>query len=197
MDVTFQYILFQTLPSAPPAGASGPVDLDCTMSDLRVRCEDGAIVRRVFDADAPMSMVAAMVAELRPAGAGAFVLRVPFPRREFGTAAELGTSLRAAGLAPRGTLLVLPESARGVVRRAGPDEEDAPTELGMQMQMLQQLLAEMPVGGGGGPGGGYEAMLAYEARMSEVATGLSVAQIARLPTRSVEQERDDCTNERV
>jgi len=47
----------------------------------------------------PLQMVANMVSEGRPPAAGPFVLRVPYPRREFGTATELSTTLREAGLA--------------------------------------------------------------------------------------------------
>lgn len=99
----------------------------------------------------------------------------------------MATTLREAGLAPRGTLLVLAEHSRGLVRRAGEEEDDS--EIGQQMLLLQQLLAEMPVGAPPpGDAGSYEEMLEYAERVGQVSTGLSVAQVARLPTRTVEDE---------
>ena len=57
------------------------------------------------------------------------------------------------------------------------------------MLLLQQLLAEMPVGAPPpGDAGSYEEMLEYAERVGQVSTGLSVAQVARLPTRTVEDE---------
>mmetsp|Transcript_44999 Transcript_44999/g.146165 ORF Transcript_44999/g.146165 Transcript_44999/m.146165 type:complete len:320 (+) Transcript_44999:543-1502(+) len=84
-------------------GVAPPIDWHVTTSEVRVRCEDGTVLRRVFGADAPVAMVAQMVREQGPAMAGPFVLRVPYPRREFGTEQEMATTLRAAGLAPRGS----------------------------------------------------------------------------------------------
>jgi len=68
---------------ASASGAGGvvspPTDPHVTTSEVRVRCEDGTVLRRVFGADAPVAMVAQMVQEQRPAVAGPFVLRVPPP----------------------------------------------------------------------------------------------------------------------
>ncbi|EOD12926.1 hypothetical protein EMIHUDRAFT_213176 [Emiliania huxleyi CCMP1516] len=143
---------------ASASGAGGvvspPTDPHVTTSEVRVRCEDGTVLRRVFGADAPVAMVAQMVQEQRPAVAGPFVLR--------------------AGLAPRGTLLVLAEHSRGLVRRAGEEEDDS--EIGQQANE-EQLLAEMPVGAPPpGDAGSYEEMLEYAERVGQVSTGLSVAQ---------------------
>jgi len=185
--------LHQALPIANAGGSSsapGPVDTSCVTSEVRVRYEDGTVLRRIFGADAPLQLVADMVAETRPVEAGPFVLRVPYPRREYGTQAELAITLRGAGLAPRGTLLVLGENSRGVVRRAEDEEEES--ELVQQMVLLQQLLAGMPVSGpGDGALEGYEQLLEYSEHMGEAVAGLSMAQIARLPTRIVDDPPPD------
>ena len=66
----------------------------------------------------PLAVVAALVSSRRPAEAGPFVLRIPFPRAEFATEEELSLSLSAVGLSPRGTLLVVPLEHKGLVRQA-------------------------------------------------------------------------------
>jgi len=86
-------------------------------------------------------------------------LRVPFPPLEYRTPEELETTLRAARLVPRGTLLVLSDAARGLVRQAssevrrqraaalastfGDNAEDAMQSA--MAQMLQQM-AQLPGG---------------------------------------------------
>ena len=66
----------------------------CTQ--VRVRCEDGTVMRLTLRAADPLSLVAEAVGAQRPADAGPFVLRVPFPRREYATPEELQTSIREA-----------------------------------------------------------------------------------------------------
>ena len=69
---------------------------------VRVRCEDGTVLRLTLRAADPLSLIASAVESQRPEDAGPFVLRVPFPSREYASAEELAsTSVRAApGLPP-------------------------------------------------------------------------------------------------
>ena len=63
-------------------------------SELRVRCEDGTVLRHTFGADEPLAAAAALVAARRAEEDGPFSLLTPFPRREYSSAAQLQTTLR-------------------------------------------------------------------------------------------------------
>jgi uncharacterized protein YwbE len=68
---------------------------DCLPHQVRVRCEDGTVLRLTLRAADPLSMIASAVEAQRPEGAGPFVLRVPFPSREYASVEELSsTSVR-------------------------------------------------------------------------------------------------------
>ena len=70
---------------------------DCPPHQVRVRCEDGTVLRLTLRAADPLSMIASAVEAQRPEGAGPFVLRVPFPSREYASAEDLSsTSVRDA-----------------------------------------------------------------------------------------------------
>ena len=58
-----------------------------------MRCEDGTVLRLTLRAADPLSMIASAVEAQRPEGAGPFVLRVPFPSREYASVEELSTSV--------------------------------------------------------------------------------------------------------
>jgi hypothetical protein len=84
------------LPDGPPhqliASLIAP---DCPPHQVRVRCEDGTVLRLTLRAADPLSMIASAVEAQRPEGAGPFVLRVPFPSREYASVEELSsTSVR-------------------------------------------------------------------------------------------------------
>ena len=104
-------------------------------AELRVRCPDGQVLRLTLDATEPLASVAAIVAEGRSEQDGPFSLRVPFPRREYASQEALQTTLQAAKLVPRGTLLVVNEGDRGVVRQAQPRRRVG--------DGVQQLMAQM------------------------------------------------------
>ena len=63
-------------------------------SELRVRCEDGTVLRHTFGADEPLAAAAALVAARRAEEDGPFSLLTPFPRCEYSSAAQLQTTLR-------------------------------------------------------------------------------------------------------
>jgi uncharacterized protein YwbE len=65
---------------------------DCLPHQVRVRCEDGTVLRLTLRAADPLSMIASAVEAQRPEGAGPFVLRVPFPSREYASVEELSTT---------------------------------------------------------------------------------------------------------
>ena len=137
---------------------------------MRVRCEDGSILWLTLRAADPLSLVAEAVSAHRGgSAAGAFALRVPFPPVEYATPEQLATTLRRARLVPRGSLLVLPESARGIVRQSSAAERRlaqaraaqaaaamGPDDDGMQvaMQQMLQQMANLPNGAAGGGEGG-------------------------------------------
>jgi len=76
------------------------------VSQLRILLGDGSVVNKVFDARMKLQLVADLVASQRAADAGPFALRVANPIRQFTTAEDLQVSFRAAGLEPRGTIVV-------------------------------------------------------------------------------------------
>merc|ERR1740115_472012 len=90
----------------------------------------------------PGAAAAALVAATRTEADGPFALLTPFPRCEYATEAELQTTLRQAQLVPRGTLLVLSERSRGVVRHA-PSDSAQHVQLQSHLAHLQQMLAEL------------------------------------------------------
>ena len=171
---------------AGPPGGGGDDDASGE-SELRIRFEDGTVLRRSYGASEPLSTVAALVASERGADAGPFALIVPAPRREYSTAAQLATTLRQAQLVPRGTLLVLGEEHRGVQAAVTERARGAAAAGGgaAHVAQVQQMLAGL--NGLQGPQG-YEELLALEESMGHVAAGLSAEELQRLSVRSLERQ---------
>jgi len=143
------------------------------------------VMRLTLDASAPLSAVAAIVAEGRAEGEGGFVLRVPFPRREYASAEELQTSLRAARLVPRGTLLVLNESERGMVRQGVARRRAA------DVTQLMAQMAEMQPADAMGVGASYEELLELGETMGEASVGLTRAELSQLQVRQLDEQPED------
>ena len=170
-------------PSACGGGGEGDED---AVSELQGRCRGGAVLRFTLGAREPLSRVAEIVSAQHANDAPPFALRVPFPRREFSTAEELATTVGAAGLVPRGTLIVLSEADRGVVRCAAPAGAPVEHALPELQSQMQQALAGLGAGleGDADPGSMYEAMLELQRSMGgEVAHGLKAHELASLRVR--------------
>uniref|UniRef100_A0A7S2H0V5 RING-type domain-containing protein n=2 Tax=Haptolina brevifila TaxID=156173 RepID=A0A7S2H0V5_9EUKA len=179
------------------------VDSEDVVAEVRVRCEDGTVLRLTLRSMDPISRIADAVSAQRPAEAGPFVLRVPFPRSEYATAEELQTSVRRAGLVPRGAIVVLPEHLRGVVRQAqgrGVGSRGRGRGMSMQAEMaaMMQAMAEMPNGMANplaNPFGGlvsedadYEELSQLDDALGgDVPRGLSLQQLASLSVRTLDE----------
>jgi len=182
---------------APPeADPSQTTEADPSQTtELRVRCEDGSVMRCTLGASEPLQRVADLVAEQRAADAAPFVLRVPFPSIEYGTPQQLQTPLLAAGLVPRGTLLVLSLESKGVVRRAPAQAATGSGAMQGQFAQMEQMLANMGALQGA-QANDYESLLELQASVGEVTHGLSLAELSSLPVselhESPEEERRCC-----
>ena len=169
-----------------------------------MRHDDGSVLRLSLRAASPLAHIAARVSESRAADAGPFVLRSPFPRREYASEADLATTVREAGLVPRGSLLVLAERDRGVVRHAPARGRGAGGgSMQAEMASMLQAMAEMPNGAIEPPGplNGNAALLAGldedanyeeltqlgEALGGEVARGLTPSALASLSLRTLDE----------
>ncbi|XP_065192211.1 UBX domain-containing protein 1-like [Sycon ciliatum] len=99
-----QAVVPQPAPAATaPASSAPPVKKEYTDCRLRVRLPDGKAVMEAFSATAEFSAVAQFV---RGHYAGAFVLKTTMPAKTFG-AADMSQSLKALGLVPSATLMVI------------------------------------------------------------------------------------------
>eukprot|EP01130_Rhizamoeba_saxonica_P010325 TRINITY_DN4226_c1_g1_i4.p1 TRINITY_DN4226_c1_g1~~TRINITY_DN4226_c1_g1_i4.p1 ORF type:complete len:377 (-),score=73.78 TRINITY_DN4226_c1_g1_i4:898-2028(-) len=105
---------------------------------LQIRLPNGTIVRKEFNSNDTIATVYDYVGELLPSGIG-FILFIPFPRREFDKN-SLSLSVEEAGLAPRGTLTVLKNLERGLVRRSALTANEMDIELDeMTMDEIEEL----------------------------------------------------------
>ncbi|KAL3923484.1 MAG: hypothetical protein SGPRY_004203 [Prymnesium sp.] len=157
-------------------------------SELRVRTTTGAVLRLQLDANETLATVASLVAQGRSEEEGSFVLRVPFPRREYATPEELQTSLRAAQLVPRGTLLVLNENDRGRVRLAAPRRRHAD---GWQQMMSAEMQSSDEIGDGAMDAESFEDLLQLGETLGEASVGLSRAELHQLQVRQLDDEPTD------
>jgi len=184
-------------PAAPAAGPSGASSsgggaaaaaAEHKTSELRIKCEDGTVLRQTIGADETVAAAFALVQANRDAADGPFVLVTPLPRREFGTEVELQTTLREAQLVPRGTLVVLSERNRGVVRLG---ESVQHAHMQQHLQQLQNMLSELQAANPG-EDAGYEELLEWEASMGgSVSTGLSAEELTKLKARTLSTTADD------
>lgn len=161
-------------------------------------------MRLTLRAADPLSLIAEAVGAQRPADAGPFVLRVPFPRREYATPEELQTSIREAALVPRGAMLVLPEQQRGVViqghvgGRGGGRGRGRGASMATEMAAMMQAMADMPNGvanpliGGVSEDADYEELTQLEEALGgAVARGLTPAQMRSLTLTTLDAPSDD------
>ncbi len=184
---------FASSSSAAPLGyVGGSGD-----SQLQLRLDDGTTYRDTMAASTSLAEVASLVSELRLPNTSPFVLRIPYPRREFHDPAELAAaSLASAGLTPRGMLIVLPLEYKGVVRKAEATSRDPRVNrLQEDLERMRRRVDDATAGIGNGlDTDDYEALLELD-RSVRAPGGLSPLTLSSVQRRVVapgEVPQDKC-----
>lgn len=174
-------VFFQ--PSSPAPSILGDIPLETSASDIpedlvliSLRLPDGRIKKAGFKARDPLVAVHRYAASWLPRDT-IFNLIVPMPRQEFNDEQMESTTLREAGLAPRGTLTVMTLESRGTVRQAPPRPENLHHIMGMMRYQGNEMEAAEEFANLS-----YEELMALQERMGYVPTGLTDREIKVLPT---------------
>lgn len=178
-------------PTAAPMTSLGDIPLETSSPDIpeemaivSIRLPDGRIKRAGFKARDKISAVHRYASAWLPRDT-IFQLFVPMPRQEFSEEQMEVTTLKDAGLAPRGTLTVLTLQARGTVRQGPP----RPAQLESIMRMMGYEGSEMEAAEEYA-NLSYEELLELQERLGRVPTGLSDREIRSLPIQTYESTED-------
>lgn len=177
-------VFFQ--PSAPPTRNNnilGDIPLETSSTDINeelalisLRLPDGRIKKAGFKARDPIVAVHRYAASWLPRDT-IFHLFVPMPRTEFSEEQMETTTLKEAGLAPRGTLTVMTLQSRGTIRQGPP----RPNNLGQIMGMMRFQGTEMEAAEEYA-NLSYEELIELQDRLGYVPNGMTDREIKSIPT---------------
>jgi len=147
---------------------------------LQIRMEEGKLVKCEFPSDSDISVVYQHVKTLikkenNEDQVKSFTLLTPFPRKELPENSPI--TLSEAGLTPSGTLVVLYEETRGILKTAQDDPDYDP--------ILRRVIRPPPTYNSDDDSHdehmSYEQMLELEERVGNVGRGLSLEHLSTLP----------------
>lgn len=176
-------VFFQPSAPAPTTNILGDIPLETSSSDINeelalisLRLPDGRIKKAGFKARDPIVAVHRYAASWLPRDT-IFHLFVPMPRQEFSDEQMETTTLRDAGLAPRGTLTVMTLQSRGTIRQGPP----RPDNLGQIMGMMRFQGSEMEAAEEYA-NLSYEELTELQDRLGYVPNGMTDREIKSIPT---------------
>ena len=171
-------------PSAPPArSVLGDIPLETSSGEINeelalisLRLPDGRIKRAGFKARDPIMAVHRYASSWLPRDT-VFQLIIPMPRQEFTDDQMESTTLKDAGLAPRGILTVLTLENRGTVRQAPARPADLYRLMGMTNFQGSELEAIEDYANMS-----YEELMELQERLGYVPTGMTDREIKSIPS---------------
>eukprot|EP01120_Amphizonella_sp_Union-15-10_P005676 TRINITY_DN1712_c0_g1_i1.p1 TRINITY_DN1712_c0_g1~~TRINITY_DN1712_c0_g1_i1.p1 ORF type:complete len:531 (+),score=119.59 TRINITY_DN1712_c0_g1_i1:32-1624(+) len=180
-------------PANPPTPIPKPSTQPQQFSrcSLQIRLPQGKVLKAEFDPEDTLSTVHAYVKQNLDQEMD-FDLIIPFPRKEF-TEEMMNQKLKETELAPRGTLTVLPSINKGIVKQAPSIPVRIGSGIGSPPQFSIQPTYPLAPPTLDSDRMSYEDLLDLENRIGTVSKGLSLEQLALLPTMKYQgEEKNKC-----